>query len=75
VGEAAIIGVYKQGELAQMKPLKSMREALDSYRQKQEGTGKPLEKDAGGLGATRDSYEEKKRRRVPMPDEKKYNNY
>jgi hypothetical protein len=35
----------------------------------------PLEKDAGGLGATRDSYEEKKRRRVPMPDEKKYNNY
>jgi hypothetical protein len=58
-----------------MRKLSNIQEALDSYRRKQEGTGKPLEEDAGGLGATRDSYEEKKRRRVSMPDETKYNNY
>jgi hypothetical protein len=53
-----------------MKPLNSIREAQESYRKKQEGTGDPLVKPTEGQGRNSEHYEEKRRRPGPQPSDK-----
>jgi hypothetical protein len=53
-----------------MRKLSSIREAQESYRQKQEGTGGPLVKPTEGQGRNSEHYEEKRRHRGPQPSDK-----